>query len=337
MVAGRVPFRGATGNHTIVEILEKEAPPLSQWAKQRVPDELERIVRKAIAKERGERYQTASDLLIDLRNLRKRMEFESEIGRSAVSEFALPREASRSDQQRQQPRETAAPLRNGKKAIGLAVAALVLIAFTAFGIRAWLGARNSLAPAAAPSVTANLPERQLIYWITVQKYRNGKPFENPFRLASEINFERDYQVRLNLSSPQAGYLYILNESPSEENPLQILFPSTTANGGSALLSQNQQIQIPERSWFKFDAEQGTETLWLLWSAGPHAELEATKKFANETNRGIITDDSLSQSLKRLLSESPTNKLQVEKAETPPQTTLRSSESFVAHAIKLAHN
>ena len=28
----------------------------------------------------------------------------------------------------------------------------------------------------------------------VQKYRNGRPFEKPFRLAGEINFEKDYRV-----------------------------------------------------------------------------------------------------------------------------------------------
>ncbi|MDQ3473585.1 MAG: serine/threonine-protein kinase [Acidobacteriota bacterium] len=336
MVAGRVPFRGATGNHTIVEILEKEAPPLSQWAKQRVPDELERIVRKAIAKDRGERYQTASDLLIDLRNLKKRLEFESEIGRSTASEVATT-SATTSDQQTKQSRETTAPVSKGKKVVAFAVAGLALIALATFALRGWLASRNSFVPAVAPSVTANSPERQLIYWITVQKYRDGKPFESPFRLASEINFERDYQVRLHLRSPQAGYLYILNESPTEDNPLQILFPSTTANAGSALLSKNQEIQIPEKSWFKFDGEQGTETLWLLWSNTPHAELEASAKFANTTERGVISDTSLSQSLKRLLSESPTNKLRVEKTATPPQTTLRSSESFIAHAIKLAHN
>ena len=337
MVAGRVPFRGATGNHTIVEILEKEAPPLSQWSKQPVPDELERIVRKAIAKDRGERYQTATDLLIDLRNLKKRLEFESEIERSTVSEIASTRETATSEKQTKQSRKTTAPVRRGKKIVGFAVAALVLIALATFGIRAWLASRNTVVPAAAPPVTANLSERQLIYWITVQKYRDGKPFENPFRLASEINFERDYQVRLHLRSPQAGYLYILNESPTGDNPLQVLFPSTTANLGSAQLSQGQEIQIPEKSWFKFDAEQGTETLWLLWSTAPHPELEASKRFANTTDRGVISDPSLSQSLKRLLSESPTNKLHVEKTATPPQTLLRSSESFIAHAIKLAHN
>jgi TolB-like protein len=45
---------------------------------------LERIVRKALRKDKGERYQTIKDLLIDLRNLRKDLELEAELARSMV-------------------------------------------------------------------------------------------------------------------------------------------------------------------------------------------------------------------------------------------------------------
>ncbi len=47
-----------------------------------VPGELERIVRKALRKDKEERYQTVKDLLIDLRTLRKELELEAEIERS---------------------------------------------------------------------------------------------------------------------------------------------------------------------------------------------------------------------------------------------------------------
>lgn len=337
MVAGHVPFRGATGNHTIVEILEKEAPPLSQSAKQRVPDELERIVRKAIAKERGERYQTATDLLIDLRNLKKRLEFESEIERSTVPEFAGARGTTTSEQQTKQSREVTAPVRKGKKVVGFAVAALALIALAAFGIRAWRQSLIAVPSAVSPVATANLPERQLDYWITVQKYREGKPFEEPFRLAREINFEKDYQVRLTLRSHQPGYLYILNQSPDDANPLQILFPSPTANGGTALIKENREVRIPENTWFKFDAEQGTETLWVVWSIAAIPEFEAAKKFANTADGGVISDVEMTRSLRPFLIETSDDKLKIEKADTPAQTMLRSPGKIIVHAIKLAHN
>jgi Tol biopolymer transport system component len=63
-------------------ILEREPPPLARYARE-VPPELERIVGKALTKDRGQRYQTAKDLLIDLRRLRHRLEVEAETERSA--------------------------------------------------------------------------------------------------------------------------------------------------------------------------------------------------------------------------------------------------------------
>ena len=56
-------------------------------------------------------------------------------------------------------------------------------------------------------------QRTVSYWITVQKYRDGKPYQDPFRLRDDINFEKDYQLRLNITSPQSGRLYLLNEGP----------------------------------------------------------------------------------------------------------------------------
>jgi serine/threonine protein kinase len=334
MAAGRAPFGGTTSSHTVVEILEKEAPPLSRTARVKVPDELDRIVRKTLAKNREERYQTASDLLIDLRNLRKRLDFESEMERSVSPGLNNSQTAEPGGSETQSLKQTSSD-RSGKRiAIVSAAAALTLVAL--LGLWKWLPASKVVAPT-PPAATANLPERQLSYWITVQKFRGGKPFENPFRLAGEINFERDYQVRLNLRSGQSGYLYVLNESPVGDAPLQILFPSTTANRGSALIAKDQEVRIPEQSWFQFDAEQGTETLWLVWSGNPLPEFEASKKFANSTDQGVINESALSISLKQFLRENRARDLKIERQDDPQETLLRSKEKLIVHAIKLAHN
>ena len=79
MVTRKQPFTGETINHTIVAILEKEPPPLSEFAKN-YPPEIERIIFKALAKNKDERYQSAKDLLVDLKNLQKRLEFEGTFG-----------------------------------------------------------------------------------------------------------------------------------------------------------------------------------------------------------------------------------------------------------------
>jgi serine/threonine protein kinase/Tfp pilus assembly protein PilF len=79
MLAGKVPFTGETINHTIVSILEREPLLLEN-----VPGELQRIIRKALTKDVEMRYQSAHDLLIDLKNLRRDLDIQGELERSVV-------------------------------------------------------------------------------------------------------------------------------------------------------------------------------------------------------------------------------------------------------------
>jgi serine/threonine protein kinase/Tfp pilus assembly protein PilF len=69
MVAGDQPFKGRTDSHTRVSILDHEPTPLLHYDPQ-TPRQLERIVAKALAKDRTKRYQTITDLKLDLEQLR---------------------------------------------------------------------------------------------------------------------------------------------------------------------------------------------------------------------------------------------------------------------------
>lgn len=80
MLAGRQPFAGETTTDVLAIILHREPSPLGD----NIPAELNRIVRKALQKNRDERYQTVKDLLIDLKNLKRELEFAEEIERSSV-------------------------------------------------------------------------------------------------------------------------------------------------------------------------------------------------------------------------------------------------------------
>src|SRR5258708_2363924 len=86
MVTGHVPFAGDTPTETISLILQKEPAPLIRYAHE-VPDELERIATKALTKDREERYQTARDMLIDLRHLKRKLEVDAEIDRTVPPEL----------------------------------------------------------------------------------------------------------------------------------------------------------------------------------------------------------------------------------------------------------
>jgi serine/threonine protein kinase/Flp pilus assembly protein TadD len=85
MLSGRNPFQGASVGATMSSILTKDPAPLARYASD-VPDELQRVVRKALSKDKEGRYQTIKDLLIDLRELKQELEFEAKLERSSEPE-----------------------------------------------------------------------------------------------------------------------------------------------------------------------------------------------------------------------------------------------------------
>ena len=86
MTTGHLPFPGGTPTETISLILQKEPPPLARYTND-VPEELDRIVTKALTKDLDERYQSAKDMLIDLKHLKRKLEVDAEIDRTLSPEI----------------------------------------------------------------------------------------------------------------------------------------------------------------------------------------------------------------------------------------------------------
>jgi serine/threonine protein kinase len=283
MVAGELPFNGATSSHTIVQIMEREPAPLA-YQGQPAPPELRRIVSKAIAKDPEERYQTSKDLLIDLRQFKKQWELDS-----AGEHFSADK---------QEMLSASTPAASGRSAFGkrkslIAITAIVAVLAAIVGVTAWRASRQENPGNANPAADESAVERRrLTYWITVQKFRDKKPYKQPFTRPGEIIFEEDDEIRVNVRSPQGGYLYVLNEGPREPSAppdFVLVFPSPTANNGSSLVAAEQVVQIPEKTWLRFDQQHGTELLWLIFSENAIPELEGVKEFAGKESKGLITD------------------------------------------------
>ncbi len=83
MITERVPFEGKDLVQQILAIQERPHAPLSEFV-EHVPEQLERIIDKALAKNPDERYQTATDMLIDMRNLKRQLENAAENDRTAL-------------------------------------------------------------------------------------------------------------------------------------------------------------------------------------------------------------------------------------------------------------
>ena len=338
MVTGLMPFKGTTMSHTIVQILEKDPVPLTQFTQRKTPEELQRIVSKALAKDPEERYQTAKDMLIDLRTLKRYLELDAANERfSAVhtQELHAPTDPVG-------PRLTrhASYNKTRNSAIATAVLVIALGIFYVIKISRPVSEQtnSSNINASLPSVPVASEARTLTYWITVQKFRDNNPYQDPFTLPGEMIFEADYQIRMNFRSPQSGHLYVLSEGPparSAQTQFVALFPSSTANNGSSLLPADQVVKIPEKTWFQFDQEQGTEKLWLVFSADAIPELEGLRQFAGTQTGGLITDPARNQAVQNFLTANSAHKTDAEKGDK--QTTVKSPGKLLVYPVKLEHH
>ena len=83
MATGKRAFHGESSVTIIGQILHKEPKPIRELNPE-VPEELQRIVGKTLEKDREDRYQTAHELMVDLRRLLKKETERSQTGLPAV-------------------------------------------------------------------------------------------------------------------------------------------------------------------------------------------------------------------------------------------------------------
>lgn len=318
MVTGAKPFAGPTTGHTLVQIIDKEPQPLPKSAG--APAELQRIILKAMAKSADDRYQTARDMLIDLKNLRRQLE-----GRSVTTD----------DTERATDK---------KRVLVIALVAMAVVTAGIFGFNLWRASRSRgqtlvvpVTTTSAPAPAAAVPARTLTYWMTVQQFRDGK-YKDPFTVAGELIFEAGDRVRLNVRSPQAGHLYILSEGPRKGTAVpgfNYLFPSATANKNQSLVDAGKEIRLPEQTWWQFDKDEGVERLWLVFAEDAVSELESAKKFASTKTRGSITDETLNEAIHDLLTTHSATKPEAEKNDEI--TTVKTTDKILVHPIRLEHH
>jgi len=105
MLTEHPPFDGETKSDVIAAILEREPSPLTRY-REEAPEALQLIITGALKKDRNARYQTAKDLLVDLRSLRQRLEANPDSFRETRTES--PDNPLSEVRQKEPPRETSA-------------------------------------------------------------------------------------------------------------------------------------------------------------------------------------------------------------------------------------
>jgi serine/threonine protein kinase len=194
----------------------------------------------------------------------------------------------------------------------------------------------------------SVAERELSYSVTVLKNPERYPSAKPERLSGTIQFESGDQLRLEVESPQAGFLYVINEGPNTVQDglpdFNILFPSLNTSGGSAELKFNEPTQIPQPSgspemdWIRFDNQNGIEKIWLIWSSTTVPELETVKARASSKHQGVISDPGEIKSVQQYLIKHSTSELVAEQVGSSGQTTkLKGKGEVLVGLINLEHH
>ncbi|MEE9231559.1 MAG: serine/threonine-protein kinase, partial [Acidobacteriota bacterium] len=129
MATGRLPFKGKSDVETLHAVIAQEPTPPSQIT-EATPQEVERVIRKAMEKETERRYQDAADLAADLRNLQR----DLDSGRVSISSGVT-------SGVQVQPRRAWALTRETRKWAFAAIAALVVLAGVFGYLHFWPGQR----------------------------------------------------------------------------------------------------------------------------------------------------------------------------------------------------
>ncbi len=133
--------------------------------------------------------------------------------------------------------------------------------------------------------------RSFSYQLTVQKMRDGQPYQGTFKSNGDAIFENGDKFQLTVSSPVPAYLYIFNEGPPEPNntSFAMIFPNQKVNKGSPSVGANQSVQS---TWITFRGPAGAENFWIVWSTSPVGELDAATSEASRHPGGGLTGESL---------------------------------------------
>jgi hypothetical protein len=100
--------------------------------------------------------------------------------------------------------------------------------------------------------------------------KGGTAAGEPYVASVRDTFQAGWRFRLRASSPQSGYLYVMNDGPGNDGQDRLWTLHPEPGRSSPLLNANETA---ETGWFVFDENPGTERLWIVSSDSRIAAIE----------------------------------------------------------------
>jgi serine/threonine protein kinase len=129
------------------------------------------------------------------------------------------------------------------------------------------------------------PNRSFDYFVTVQRKRDGRPYQNPYQSHGEETFNSGDDYRLTVTTHVDAFLYVFKDGSLNENgaSFKMIFPRQSTNNGSATVGADKSF---ETEWMTFSESAGVENFWIVWSTTPVPELETVKNEAFKDAGGL---------------------------------------------------
>jgi len=274
MVTGQNPFAGGTSAVIFDKIL-RQTPISPVTLNPSLPAEFERILNKALEKDRDVRYQVAAELRADL----KRLQRETDSGRGAAAVGSSPGSASAARSSAAMPPATIIVAAAKENKLGTILAALllvVLLAAAGYGIYSLLQ-RSKHMPFENFEIT-NLTNTGHVALASISpdgKYLLQVHSENGLEslwlrhIATGSNTQvvapaaTHYQALT--FSPDGSYLYFLRRD-EEEHIIGILYAAPVLGGTAHVVARDVDTQItfsPDGQRFAFLREKHDSPYWDL--------------------------------------------------------------------------
>ena len=357
MLTGELPFKP----ESIVEMFELQKEGVKTRPsdlRSDLPAEAERILLSALEFEAAKRPQNARVFGRDLANaLRVKANYKTnkevqlpELAKTASANLkfnenitSAPTESSIDNRESNFPNinlpEPPKRKSNKKLVFGLLCLLVLTAVSIPIGLVIWQSVNES-GSANKSNTNTNSTQledavpRELVYFLIVQKMRDGNPFEEPFKSSGREVFENGYKFKINFKSDTSGFIYFFNEDKDAQGDIvyNILYPTLKTNKGSAEIKAKQLIETNQNT---FGGSRGTEVVWLIWTSTKQDDLEAARQSAFD-GQGKLTDEARAKKLKDFLVKYKDEITETSKDTASQQTVVKGKGSALAYRIELEH-